>query len=207
MEAHIASDIQQGEIMDYRNRLMTRIGILHDNSRRRLSWAALLFLLPCLVMGRLAYADDGISHWDKSFLISAIESDNTEIRASEMALQKSGNADVKGFAQKMIDAHQKTLADLKSLASQKGVDAPSDPSLAQRAKIDLLGKLSGASFDQHYASMIGVSAHRDAVKLFQSADKKSKDADIKQFAANTLPTLQSHLAMANDLKSKVAGEK
>ncbi len=173
----------------------------------KIAGAAALGLLFALSLVKIVYADENISHWDKSFLTSAIESDDAEIKASEIALQKSSNADVKSFAQKMIEAHQKTSADMKKLAAQKNVEAPTEASLAQRAKIDVLSKLSGASFDKRYASMIGVSAHEDAVKLFQSANTKSKDAEIKQFATATLPTLQSHLAMANDLKAKVDSEK
>jgi len=164
-------------------------------------------LLAGMLLAKTAHADDGLSHWDKNFLVTAIESDNAEIKASELALQKSSNPDVKSFAQKMIDDHQKTSVELKKLAMQKKVDAPTEPSFAQRSKIELLSKTSGASFDKHFASTIGVSAHQDAVKLFQDADKKSKDADIKQFAAATLPAPQSHLSMANDLKGKVENEK
>lgn len=174
---------------------------------KQIAGATALALLFGLAIVKVAYADDSISHWDKSFLTSAIESDDAEIKASEIALQKSSSPDVKNFAQKMIDDHRKTSDELKKLAAQKNVEAPTEASLTQRTKIDVLSKLSGASFDKHYASMIGVSAHKDAVKLFQSANTKSKDADIKQFAASTLPALQSHLAMANDLKGKVDNEK
>lgn len=173
----------------------------------KLGGVTLAGVLAGLLIGKLAYADESLSHWDKSFLTTAIESDAAEIKASEIALQKSTNPDVKSFAQKMIDAHTKTSDALKKLAMQKNVDPPTQPSLAQRTKIDLMSKLSGASFDKHYAGSIAVSAHEDAVKLFQDADKKSKDADIKQFADATLPTLREHLAMANDLKAKVESEK
>ncbi|HEX8957704.1 MAG TPA: DUF4142 domain-containing protein [Burkholderiaceae bacterium] len=174
----------------------------------RLGGIALAGMLAGLSIGKLAYAaDEGLSHWDKSFLVSAIESDAAEIKASRIALEKSSSTDVKSFAQKMIDAHTKTGEELKQLAAQKNVQAPTEPSLAQRTKIDLLSKLSGSSFDKHYVDSIGVSAHEDAVKLFQSADKKSKDSDVKQFADGALPTLREHLTMASDLKSKVEKEK
>jgi len=180
---------------------------MRKNRMYKIAGAAAIGLLSGLFIGKMAYADEGISHSDKSFLTSAIESDNAEIKASEMAIQKSTSPDVKSFAQKMIDEHQKTSDELKKIAAQKNVEAPVEPSLIQRTKIDALSKFSGASFDKHYASMIGVSAHQDAIKLFQKASTKSKDADIKQFATDTLPTLQTHLSMANDLKGKVENEK
>jgi putative membrane protein len=55
--------------------------------------------------------------------------------------------------------------------------------------------------------MIGVSAHEDAVKLFQKNSTSAADPDVKNFAAKTLPGLQAHLKMANELKSEVATAK
>ena len=79
--------------------------------------------------------------------------------------------------------------------------------MAQRAKIAILEKLSGNTFDKRYASMIGVSAHEDAVKLFQKSSTSADDPDVKNFAAKTLPGLKEHLKMGRDLKSKVDAAK
>ncbi|HWZ48908.1 MAG TPA: DUF4142 domain-containing protein, partial [Herbaspirillum sp.] len=81
------------------------------------------------------------------------------------------------------------------------------PSVMQKTKIAVLSKLDGAAFDQQYASIIGVSAHEDAVKLFRDAAANANDPDVKQFAAQTLPTLQHHLEMAKRLKTATDGEK
>jgi len=152
-------------------------------------------------------ADSGLSHQDKSFMKSAAEAGNTEVVASKLALEKSSNPAVKAFAQKMVDEHSKIGDDLKKLADTKKVTVSDKPSLTQRAKIDVLGKFSGTSFDKHYVSMIGVSAHKDAVALFDKESQKGQDADVKQFATDTLPALKGHLAMANDLESTVSAEK
>ena len=47
-----------------------------------------------------------------------------------------------------------------------------------------------------------VSDHLGAVKLFENASK-SADPDIAAFAQKTLPTLQHHLMMAQDLAKTV----
>jgi hypothetical protein len=44
-----------------------------------------------------------------------------------------------------------------------------------------------------------VSAHKDAVSLFDSESRHGTDADLKQFAGATLPTIKSHLDMVNNL--------
>lgn len=161
-----------------------------------------------VLIGSIAQAaDSSLSHTDTSFLKSAAQGGNTEVEASKVALEKSTNPDVKAFAQKMIDEHSKVGDTVKKLAGSKNVTVPDKPSLAQRAKIDVLSKFNGASFDQHYASMIGVSAHKNTIALFEKESAKGKDPDVTRFATETLPALKGHLAMANDLQAKVDAQK
>lgn len=150
-------------------------------------------------MGELAGAD-------KDFLENAAQSGHFEIEGSKLALEKSGNADVKTFAQKMIDEHGKVGAALAALAKQKGYDAPTGPSLMQQAKLKTLD-MSDDGFDKRYAEMVGVTAHEDAVTLFRKASEEAKDPDVKAFAAKTLPALKEHLTASRALQSKVGGGK
>jgi putative membrane protein len=76
---------------------------------------------------------------------------------------------------------------------------------AQATK-DKLSKLSGADFDRQYMEMM-VKDHVKDVKEFEEASTKAKDADVKAWAAKTLPTLREHLQMARDVNSRVAGSK
>jgi putative membrane protein len=144
---------------------------------------------------------------DASFMKNAAEAGNAEVESSKLAVEKSTSADVKTFAQQMIDDHTKAGDELKALAQQKGVKVSDKPSIAQTAKIDLLKPTSGTTFDRHYASTFGVTAHQDTVALFRKEAQNGKDADVKAWAAKTLPTLEHHLSMAQDLKSKTAAEK
>lgn len=147
-----------------------------------------------------------LSHQDKSFLKDAAEGGKAEISGSEVALKQSANADVKSFAQMMVDDHGKADAELKALAQQKGVKVPDSPSMTKKAEIKLLSERKGSSFDQHYAESIGVKAHQDTIKLFQKEVDKGTDADVKAWASKTLPTLQHHLEAAQALKSKTDAE-
>ena len=45
-----------------------------------------------------------------------------------------------------------------------------------------------------------VSAHKDAVSLFERCTKGGEDPKLKDWAGKTLPTLQHHLEMAQDMK-------
>jgi putative membrane protein len=157
-------------------------------------------------LGAQAQAPAKLSHQDKSFLKDAAEGGNAEVSGSQIAVAQSANADVKAFAQQMIDDHGKAGSELKSLADQKGVKVSDTPSIAKKTEIKLLSERKGASFDQHYADSIGVKAHEDTIKLFQKEVDKGSDADVKAWASKTLPALQHHLEMAQALKTKTAAE-
>jgi putative membrane protein len=143
---------------------------------------------------------------DEAFLRQAAQSGLIEVEASKLAVDKAVNTQVKGFAQQMIDDHTRANEALKKLAAGKGVEVPSELSLAQKAKIQLLSSSDGASFDRRYADSMGVAAHRDTVRLFQKAAVGAADPDVKAYAAKTLPALQHHLEMAQELKGVTAKE-
>jgi putative membrane protein len=147
-----------------------------------------------------------LAHQDSAFLKDAAEAGNAEVQGSQLALQQATSADVKTFAQTMVDDHTKAGDELKALAAQKGVKVSDKPSMVKAAELKLLSKRKDTSFDKHYADSIGVKAHQDTVKLFQKEVDKGSDADVKAWASKTLPTLQHHLQMAQELKAKTDAE-
>lgn len=143
---------------------------------------------------------------DRQFLSDAAHSGALEIEGSKLALEKSGNQEVKAFAQQMIDDHTKVSQELATLAKSKGYEPPTEPSLMQKAKLKALG-MRDDSFDEAYVNEIGVTAHEDAVELFQKASQEAKDPEVKQFATEKLPSLQKHLEHARTLQQTVAPAK
>ncbi len=143
----------------------------------------------------------GIASKTQDFVTIAAQSDMLEIESSKLALQKSDSAKTKTFAQKMIDDHTATSTELKGLVSSGKVQVkvPSALDKAHQAKLDKLAKLQGKDFTKQYDDM-QVSAHKDAVSLFDRYAKDGDNADLKAFAGKTLPHLQEHLTMAQDLK-------
>jgi putative membrane protein len=145
-------------------------------------------------------------HADSSFMKDAAESGMAEVEASKIAVNKAVNTQIKSFAQQMIDDHTKANDELKALAASKNVKLPTEPSMVDRAKIKMLDGADGANFDRRYADSFGVSAHQKTVKLFEKQAKNGKDAEVKAWAEKTLPTLQHHLQMAQDIKLTAAKE-
>jgi len=65
-----------------------------------------------------------------------------------------------------------------------------------------LAKLSGPAFDRAYMQAM-VADHKKDVNEFRLEAKSGKDADVKGWAAKTLPTLEEHLRLAQSANSAV----
>jgi putative membrane protein len=136
------------------------------------------------------------------FLTEAAKGGMAEVQLSQVAAGKAQNADVKKFAQKMIEDHTNANAELKQLAGKKTVTLPTELDAEHKTIKDRLSGLSGAEFDKEYVNAM-VADHEKSVALFKSQAEKGTDADAKAFAAKTLPKLQMHLDMVKAMQGKM----
>ncbi len=157
--------------------------------------------LTLLMLQSAAWAD--LPPSDRDFVLKAADTGHTEVAASAQAQLKSSSPDVKAFADAMVKDHTAVNEELKKIVSAKGVPIPVEPSTKQQSKIDKLNALQGIKYDQKYVDEIGVSAHKDAVALFKKAEKEVKDPELKDFITKTIPSLEHHLKIAEDLKQKI----
>lgn len=149
-----------------------------------------------------AQSADRLKRADSTFITNAAQGGMAEVEMGRLAVQKASNNTVKQFGQHMVDDHTKAGEELKAVAAQKGVTAPSTVNAKQKATMDRLSALSGAAFDRAYMDDM-VKDHQEDVAEFQREANGGSDADVKAFAAKTLPTLQSHLKMAQDTYAQV----
>src|SRR4051794_18960054 len=84
-----------------------------------------------------------------------------------------------------------------TVATQLGVNPPTEPNKNQKAMHANLGKLSGQAFDRKFASEM-VKDHKKEIAEYQKAAKKQGDP-AGAYASETLPTLQKHLETAQAL--------
>jgi putative membrane protein len=152
-----------------------------------------------LVAGSMSAAFAATSN---DFVDTAAQSGITEVEAGKLALQKSSSADVKTFAQHMVDDHTKANQELMALAKKHDLEVPDDAALMDKAKKAIL-EMRDESFDKAYANN-QVNAHEEAVELFKKESTSSDNAELKAFATEKLPTLEKHLQMAKELQSKYA---
>jgi putative membrane protein len=136
------------------------------------------------------------------FVQKVATSDMYEVQAGKIAAEKSQSDAVKQFGQQMVDAHTKTTEELTGIVKAKNlkVDLPSNLDAKHQKLIDDLNSVSAQEFDKTYAKQ-QVDAHKKATNLFKKYASQGDDADVKQFAQKTLPTIEHHLEEAKKLPS------
>jgi putative membrane protein len=173
----------------------------------------ILILLGCLLVAGPAMAQSvgektgvnsvlGISPSTPDFVKQVAISDMFEIESNKLG-QEKGNAAQKAFASQMVADHTKSSRELKELISSGKVKAelPAALDSSHQSKLDKLKEKSGSDFASEFNSM-QVSAHKDAVSLFERYADGGEDAELKAWASKTLPALRHHLEMAQQLDKK-----
>lgn len=140
-----------------------------------------------------------------SFADKVVVANKYEIETARLALEYGKNPKVKSFAQTMVDEHTKAGEDFKSALRRAGIQLPrdvlDDHHTAQYEK--LRSWTTRGDFDAAYIKD-GVAAHEQTVAAFKDFAVNGAESPVKDFAKETLPTLEHHLKMVKDLEAKVA---
>lgn len=142
---------------------------------------------------------------DVAFAMKAAQGGLAEVQLGKLAAEKGGSPDVKSFGQMMVDDHSKANDQLKSVAEKQNITLPTTLAPKDQSLYDKLQGMSGADFDKTYVKAM-VKDHQEDVKEFQKESQKGKNEEIKQFAATTLPVLQTHLDKIKQIQSSMKGK-
>ena len=140
---------------------------------------------------------------DMQFAKAAAQGGIAEVKLGQLSEDKGTSQQVKDFGKRMVADHSKADERLKSAASGDKISLPEQMSAKDQAEYNHLSNLSGATFDRAYARQM-VLDHENDVAAFRHEANDGKDASIKSFASQTLPTLEDHLKMARQMYSGVS---
>lgn len=133
---------------------------------------------------------------DQQIVVAMAQANMAEVDAGKLALANGQRAEVKSFAQRMIDDHTKALGEVTALAQAKGVTLPNEVDPKHKAMAAKLSKLKGSEFDRVYMSQAGVSDHQQVRDKLKKDAATAKDPDVKALAEKLLPTVEQHLHSA-----------
>ncbi|HEX4002152.1 MAG TPA: DUF4142 domain-containing protein [Candidatus Acidoferrales bacterium] len=140
---------------------------------------------------------------DTDFARNAAAGGLAEVKMGELAQEKGSTDAVKDFGKKMVEDHTQANDKLKQVASQQNIKLPAKLDKHDQRVYDKLSQLSGQQFDRAYARDM-VRDHKSDVAAFQQEANSGQNNQIKDFASQTLPTLQEHLKMAQQMQNQVA---
>ncbi|SBV34068.1 conserved exported protein of unknown function [uncultured Sphingopyxis sp.] len=126
------------------------------------------------------------------YIAKAGAGDLWEIESSKALLAKSDKADVKAFAQMMIDQHGQSTAKIKAAATAAGLTAaPPKLDADQQKMLDEIKAADAAAIDATYLAHQR-TAH-DAALALHNAYATNGDTDaLKKAAGEIVPVVEAH---------------
>jgi putative membrane protein len=139
---------------------------------------------------------------DTKMMREIAQADLAEVQAGKLAASKASSAEVKKFAQHMVDDHGKHLSEARAMAKTKGLQLPSAPAKKHQQAMKKLESASGAEFDKVFMQQM-VKDHEDALKLVRNTAKNAKDPQLKADAQKTAPVIEKHLEEAKRIAASL----
>lgn len=141
---------------------------------------------------------------DQAFVNDAAHAGLEEVALGQAAEDRGAAGPVREFASRMVSDHEKANEQLDALAQRDGFMVPHRlDTNAEKTLSDLHGK-QGARFDAEYMEH-QVSDHDKVIAKFEHEAQQGRNADLRRLAADTLPTLRMHRALAQDAERSLRG--
>jgi putative membrane protein len=141
---------------------------------------------------------------DRNFARAAAAGGLAEVQFGRLVDHNGQDPEARQFGQRMIADHSKANDQLKALAEAANIPLPNGPGPEDQAMRERLDKMRGEAFDRDYIRG-QISAHQETVQLFEYEIGSGQDAQLKNFAAQTLPVLMRHLEMAQNINARLTG--
>ena len=146
----------------------------------------------------LVHAVDALP--DARFVGFAETVNDFAIKSGELALAKSSNELVRGYATRAVAEHTTAMQSLSRNRSEAGVSMAPDEDVRKIAEdaMTRLNSLQGAEFDTAFANA-QLRVQTAAVDQYNAYSTAGKSAPLRRYAQQTLPQSQSFLEYAKRL--------
>jgi len=162
---------------------------------RRTMLMLALAAVPATYASR-ALAVDALS--DARFVGYAQAHNDFEIASARLALSKSGNERVRGYADRMLAEHDLAAQLLAKSRSEAGVTYAPDPNEPTVAVLRHLSSLEGPDFDAAYARA-QLAAMTNAEAQYGVFSQAGQGGPLRRYAQEQYPKIRQHLEYAQRL--------
>ena len=131
--------------------------------------------------------------FDLQFIDTMIHHHEGALKMSEAVIAKTPRAEVKTFAQKIIDDQKKEIATMKGWREQWYAGRPSALNMELPGmKMSGMGEMSGTKVDHEFLEMM-TQHHEGAVLMAQEATKRAEHAEIKTLAEGVIKAQKAEI--------------
>jgi putative membrane protein len=135
----------------------------------------------------------------QEFATKAAVIGKAEVELAQLALNNTKNEEVRLYAERMVKDHTAADQKLRKIAAKENLQLPQSLDAKHQALKQKLAGLKDDAFDREYKKNMEMG-HQEAVALFESAAQTAQmPQDLKAFAASTLPTLEKHHNLAQEI--------
>ena len=120
------------------------------------------------------------------------------IAESRLALDRTGDPQVKAFARRLVDDHGRAEAALQPAAGGSDATVPTTLDQDHQARVTALQGKSGADFDRAYVAD-QVEVHSNALTLYADYMLLGDNAKLKALAIKMIPIAEAQLKGAQAL--------
>ncbi len=120
--------------------------------------------------------------------------DTFEVEEAKLALDRSTDARLKSFAQKMIADHGAAEKALQDVAGKAGIKADVTLDKPHQAMLDNLKTFNGTDFDKIYMAD-QIAAHAETVDLLSDYKQNDQTRALQSWVDDTLPVVKQHQAL------------
>jgi putative membrane protein len=137
---------------------------------------------------------------DDRFVGFAQTVNDFEIKSGQLALTRSSNERVRGYASRAVAEYPNAVQSLSRNRSEAGVSFAPDENVRSLAdtSITRLNSLQGADFDRAYADA-QVRVQTAAVEQYGAYSQNGRSGPLRRYAQEQLPKSQAFLEYANRL--------
>lgn len=179
---------------------MKRLGIIGKG----LAGAAIclaLFYLPSAAQNEIHLTDPEIAS-------AAVTANKIDVDYGKIALKRAKSADVRKFAQTMVNDHTAIIKQATDLAKKLGVTPKDNPLTQQlltgeKKETEVLKSKKGKDFDKAYIDN-EVAYHEAVINAVKNVlIPQTKNEQLKALLVKVSPLLQEHLEHAKMVQSKL----
>ncbi|NUU37348.1 DUF4142 domain-containing protein [Pseudomonas sp. C2B4] len=146
------------------------------------------------------FASSAFAQTPTEFINDASAKGIADIEASRLAHQKTESKEIKDYTIVVINDRTTANQHLAKIAKQLDLPVAPREEVVNKAKALMPEVMEGTNFDEAYAAS-QVKTTQEAIEQLEQTAQTTDVPEIKAFAEETLPKLQTHLQMARALQA------